>query len=230
MKRNYNSWFALPSPTAFDRLYDGYKICVLSLTAFCTRYFVSYFLFCLIPRDLSAFVSLEKRLESRKKVYEPFSIIPSVACLFSLRFFFWRAAQLPLHCCDIVITWWLPEHPCSVCISAFVHLGLFWARCCLQGSCLARTSKLLGFWTWEEPQPKSHSCHGLRWGVVKSAWVGTARPVERPVHCCTLCCHFVSSDTSRTSVVYRSSVFLFPLSSAVGWWALANKGAWIMRK
>lgn len=137
----------------------------------------------------------------------------SLWCFLSLK----ASSALP-YCCDNVLTWWLPEHACSI-----LHLGMFWACCCSQGSCLARTSILLGLWTWEEPQPRSHSCHGLRWGVVKIARVGTAGPVERPEHCCTLWYHFVSTGTSRTSVVcrtsvvYRTSIFLFRLTSAVGW-------------
>lgn len=64
------------------------------------------------------------------------------------------------------MTWQLSEYTCSTHISAFLqHLGLLWAWCCLQGSCQARTSILLGLWTWEEPQPRSRSCHGLRWAV-----------------------------------------------------------------
>lgn len=34
-----------------------------------------------------------------------------------------------------------------------------------QGSYMARTSRQLGLWTWEEPQLKSHSCHALRWAM-----------------------------------------------------------------
>lgn len=51
--------------------------------------------------------------------------------------------------------------------------------------------------------------------MVKSAWVGTARLVERPEHGCILPYRFVISGTSRTSVVYRISVFLFPLRSVL---------------
>lgn len=54
-----------------------------------------------------------------------------------------------------------------------------------------------------------------RFEVRSGAWVGTARPVERPEHGCILSYHFVSTGTSRTSVVYKTSVFLFPLRSAL---------------
>lgn len=122
-----------------------------------------------------------------------------------------KASSALLYCGDNAMTQWLPGRACSI-----LHLGLFWAWCCSQGSCLDKTSTLLGRWTWEEPQPKSHSCHGLRWGVVRSVQGWDCRAVEGE-HCCAVWYHFVSTGTSRTSVVYRTSAFLFPLTSAVGW-------------
>lgn len=66
------------------------------------------FSFCLIPRDLSAFVSLEERLESRKKVCESFH---NTFCLpiCSLWGFFFRGQLSPpvlLWYCDYLLAAW----------------------------------------------------------------------------------------------------------------------------
>lgn len=140
---------------------------------------------------------------------------------FMTTFLWWflslKAHSAFLYCYDNVETPRLPECTCSIHIIAFCHFRLFWTWCGLQGSCLARTSTLLGPWTWEEPQPRSRFCHGLRWGVAVNIQVKTTMPVGRPGHSWALCSHFVSSGTSRTSLMYWTSAQPFPLTSAVGW-------------
>lgn len=213
-------------PTALHQLHGSYRMYVLSSSLLQEMFSLAFqpllhtkrsICFCLFGGEMGI-----KGKKNPMNLFLISSFLPTFSLWWLLSL---KASSAFLYCCANVITFRLPERTRSIHVLAFYHFGVFWACCCLQGSCLARTSTLLGPWTWEEPQHKSHFCHDSRWGVGTSEWVGTSRPVGRCGQCCAPCFHFVSADTSRASVMYWTSV-CFDISS----WLIGFRRQRVRRK
>lgn len=122
VKRNHNSSFLSYHPSCLfwflPAMWWLQNLCTLPESSAGDTLSLT-FSFCLIPKDLSAFVSLEERLESRKKVCESF---PNTFCLpaCSLWGFFFEGQLSPP--CITVILWSSGSCLNTHTVSAFQHL------------------------------------------------------------------------------------------------------------